>query len=328
MAESFYQLNTPTTTGDRSSAWLRADNGNKTQEVVLQTQTGTSDPVSINSVNPLPVTGNVGSGTADAGNPISIAGVFNSSAPTFANGQRGVLQLDAAGNLKINIVAGAAAGGTSSNFGAAFPGSGTALGALNSAGTLMAALNLDAGGNLKVNVASGSIQAVTDNTTAFTAGSSQGLPLAFAFNDSASAATSGDFAIPRITANRQIRVVQDASTNGGLTFYSAIQPATPANTVIKASAGQLGFVHATNNNATPVYIKLFNLPTGSVTLGTTACSVQFEVPGNTAGAGFTVAIPQGLAFTTAMTMATTGAIASTDNTVIAANSVIVNFGYA
>lgn len=41
-------------------------------------------------------------------------------------------------------------GGTSSSFGAAFPGSGTAIGAKDSAGVNMAALNLDASGNLKV----------------------------------------------------------------------------------------------------------------------------------------------------------------------------------
>jgi hypothetical protein len=47
-------------------------------------------------------------------------------------------------------------GGTSSNFGSAFPTPGTAIGFKDSAGTNMAAGNLDASGFLKVNVAAGS----------------------------------------------------------------------------------------------------------------------------------------------------------------------------
>src|SRR5579884_3073 len=51
--------------------------------------------------------------------------------------------------VRVNVVAGGGAGGTSSNFGAGFPGTGTAAGAKDSGGN-MAALNLDASGNLKV----------------------------------------------------------------------------------------------------------------------------------------------------------------------------------
>lgn len=45
---------------------------------------------------------------------------------------------------------GAGAGGTSSTFGAAFPGAGTAAGFKDSTGALMAPGNLDASGNLKI----------------------------------------------------------------------------------------------------------------------------------------------------------------------------------
>jgi hypothetical protein len=60
--------------------------------------------------------------------------------------------LDGSGN---QITAFGGSGGTASNFGSAFPASGTAIGAKDSAGTNMAALNLDASGYLKVNVAAG-----------------------------------------------------------------------------------------------------------------------------------------------------------------------------
>jgi hypothetical protein len=45
--------------------------------------------------------GNVASGATDSGNPVKIGGVYNSSAPTLTNGQRGDLQLDASANAKM-----------------------------------------------------------------------------------------------------------------------------------------------------------------------------------------------------------------------------------
>src|SRR5436190_6862808 len=52
-------------------------------------------------------------------------------------------------SVRVNVVAGGGAGGTSSTFGAPFPATGTAAGALDTSGN-MAPLNLDASGNLKV----------------------------------------------------------------------------------------------------------------------------------------------------------------------------------
>lgn len=49
------------------------------------------------------VTGNVASGGTDSGNPVKIGGVYNSTQPTFTTGQRGDVQLDARGNVRIAI---------------------------------------------------------------------------------------------------------------------------------------------------------------------------------------------------------------------------------
>lgn len=46
--------------------------------------------------------GNVASGAADSGNPVKVGGVYNSSLPTFSNGQRGDLQIDSQGSLRVN----------------------------------------------------------------------------------------------------------------------------------------------------------------------------------------------------------------------------------
>lgn len=58
----------------------------------LGSQTGTSATQ---------VQGTAASGATDSGNPITTAGVYNSTAPTFTSGQRAVSQSDINGNTKI-----------------------------------------------------------------------------------------------------------------------------------------------------------------------------------------------------------------------------------
>jgi hypothetical protein len=45
--------------------------------------------------------GSSDSGTSDSGYPVKVGGKYNAAAPTFSDGQRGDLQLDTSGNLKI-----------------------------------------------------------------------------------------------------------------------------------------------------------------------------------------------------------------------------------
>lgn len=48
-------------------------------------------------------TGAIASGATDSGNPIKVGGRYNVTPPTLTDGQRGDLQLDAAGNTKITL---------------------------------------------------------------------------------------------------------------------------------------------------------------------------------------------------------------------------------
>ncbi len=48
------------------------------------------------------VVGNGASGVADSGNPVKVGGKYNSASPTFSDGQRGDLQLDVNGLLRVN----------------------------------------------------------------------------------------------------------------------------------------------------------------------------------------------------------------------------------
>ena len=211
--------------GANVAFWL-AGTGGQYQYVCETFQaTGSSDPAPVTNTNPLPVgfptpqgvIGNVPAGSPDNGAAgLKLSAIYSTSAPTYTiGGTRADLQTDTNGNLKVNIVAGGGSGGTSSTFGTSFPSLGSAIGFLNSAGTLMQAGNLDASGNLKVNIAAGSVQAVTDNSSGFVSGSTQGLAMAGAYNDTTGAVSSGNMGIPRITLNRQLRMVVDACANGG-----------------------------------------------------------------------------------------------------------------
>lgn len=95
---------------------------------------------------------------------------------------------------------------------------------------------------------------------------------------------------------------------------------------LKGSAGNLYFLEVSNPNSTDAYIQLFDLATGSVTVGTTTPKLSLLVPaGNGTNYGamdkvFTIPI----AFATAITYAcTTTATGSTDPTV----GLIINAGY-
>lgn len=94
-----------------------------------------------------PQNGPVAPGTA-ATKSVLGGGVFNTVAPTVANGQQVALQVDANGFLKVDISAGGASGGTSSTFGAAFPTLGTAMG-MSQGGNMVAVTGT--AGNLNVN---------------------------------------------------------------------------------------------------------------------------------------------------------------------------------
>jgi hypothetical protein len=101
-----------------------------------------------------------GSTTSGQTGPI-IQGAVTTGSPSYTTGQTSPISLDTAGNLRVNVVAGGGSGGTSSSFGATFPGTGTAAGGLvvSSPPTYtngnMEAPTLDTAGLLRVNVVAG-----------------------------------------------------------------------------------------------------------------------------------------------------------------------------
>lgn len=99
--------------------------------------------------------------------------------------------------------------------------------------------------------------------------------------------------------------------------------ATTNGTVVKASAGTLYSITASNTNAAARYVKLYN--SASVTVGTTAVALTIPVP-----PGAVVTIPfgsQGMRFGTGICLSITGAAADGDTTAVAANEIKVLTSY-
>lgn len=55
------------------------------------------------------VQGTVASGIADAGNPVKVGGKYNATPPTLTDANRGDMQLDANGNVRVKLTGGSAA---------------------------------------------------------------------------------------------------------------------------------------------------------------------------------------------------------------------------
>jgi hypothetical protein len=289
------------------------------QKVIFETQLGSNDPVPISTANPMPTQGPVAALATATGNPLQVGGVYYASPPTITNGAINPFVLDAAGNLCINIKAGAAAGGTSGSIGASTATVATPVSFSN--GSTMQLGQVDGSGNLKVNIAAGGVPAGSDNST-FTAGTTQGLPFFAVYNDGISALTATSEGALRCTVDRKLYTAVGASVSGGWTPFGLTSAATTNATAVKASPGQIGYLSVTNNGATAAYLKIYNAT--SATAGSGTPIHRFLLP---AGLGSNLPVPGAIAFSTGISFTITGAAADSDTTAVALNQVQVNIGY-
>jgi hypothetical protein len=167
-------------------------------------------------------------------------------------------------------------GGTSSNFGSAFPTPGTAVGFKDSAGTNMAAGNLDASGNLKVNIAAG----------AAAGGTSSNFTSAFPTPGTAAGFTDG--------TNMQGGRVFDADSGGGTQYVvgtnlrkiasgGSVEAGTagdPLRTDPTGTTSQPILGTKTNNNAAPGATNIGAL------IGVANAAAPTPTEGNQVGASF------------------------------------------
>jgi hypothetical protein len=80
-----------------------------------------------------------------------------------------------------------------------------------------------------------------------------------------------------INSNNPLPIMSQGIKGGALTYFNAAL----TNTVVavKNTAGTITMFEARNPNPTEVFVQLFDLPTGSVTLGTTLPKIAFWVAG-------------------------------------------------
>jgi hypothetical protein len=172
-----------------------------------------------------------------------------------------------------------------------------------------------------------------------TAGS--GFPAAIAVLKNATAFYPASTPSVTIAANSAVNIAQvggTATVAGGLPLSASgatsgasvgtlIAAGSNNLTQIKATIGRLYFFHVRSKAASARYVKLFSLPSASVTMGTTAATMNFEIPAN---GELNLSIPAaGLNMGgTGISFALVTGEALTNNTAVTASDLIVNYSWA
>jgi hypothetical protein len=118
-----------------------------------------------------------------------------------------------------------------------------------------------------------------------------------------------------------------AWVRGGWTPNTLVSAATNNATSLKATPGVVGMITASNNNASPRYLKFYNKASAPAPASDTPVLV-IEIPGNAAGAGSNIPIPmQGIKFSVGIAYAIVAGIANNDNTAVGASEVAINIAY-
>lgn len=103
--------------------------------------------------------------------------------------------------------------------------------------------------------------------------------------------------------------------------------ATTNSTNVKATPGDLVFIHVVNINAAVRYLKLYDLA-AAPTVGTDVPVLTLAIPGSTAGAGFNLNLTDaGLYFANGIGFGLTTGVADNDTGAVAAGEQTVNLGY-
>lgn len=185
--------------------------------------------------------GNVASGATDAGNPVKVGGVYNSAAPTLTTGQRGDLQLDASGNLKV------ASGATQTVTGTVGLATGT-----NSVGTVGLNSGTNAIGTINLSPTTSGGWSVSSQTA-----------LTATATVSGAAGKFGGYMF--VNTNNSVAYIQVFDTAGAVTLGS-----TTPTFVVPIPAGGAANVEFTNGIAIASGIKIAatTTATGSTTVAT------------------------------------------------------------
>lgn len=288
-----------------------------------------------------------------------MGGSVTTASPTYTTGNINPLSLDTAGNLRVNVVAGGGAGGTSSTVGSAAPSTATAigftdgtnmqLGVIKPASTAPVATDRAIVVGISPNSQNANGQTTMANSTpvaiasdqtwgvgsvgftkledAASADGDKGVPMLVVRADTPanSSGTNGDYEFPTIK-DGLLWTRLGAGTTGGLSFNSYLIASGTNATSVKASAGQIYKIEIFNNSANIGYLKIYNTASAP-TAGSGTPVIRMMVPGNATGAGAISTTDLGLTMSTGIGFTFTGGIADADTTSVAASAYIVNIYY-
>ena len=110
--------------------------------------------------------------------------------------------------------------------------------------------------------------------------------------------------------------------------YKLISAGSTNATSIKASAGRVHVIIASNVNAAVRYLKLYDMATAP-TVGTHVPKWTIPLPGGAVGTGIPIIIPEGgLDFGAGIAIALTTEATDAGTTGVSANETVVNIGYS
>jgi len=134
----------------------------------------------------------------------------------------------------------------------------------------------------------------------------------------------------RSSGGRRVKITDALSGEETMTTYipaTYVSAASTNATNLKASAGKIGMLTVGNVNAAARYLAIYDKATTPVP-GTDVPVLKFIIPGNTAGAGTNIPIPDGgLNFNNGISWSLGTGAALLDNNAVAASEITVNFGY-
>ena len=113
---------------------------------------------------------------------------------------------------------------------------------------------------------------------------------------------------------------------GGATPYHLVSASGTNATSVKSTAATVFAAAGFNVNASPRFLKIYS-KASAPSVGTDTPVQTYMMPGNTNGAGFTLAFPGGLALSAGLAFAITGGIADSDTTAVGANDCVIDLGY-
>jgi hypothetical protein len=138
----------------------------------------------------------------------------------------------------------------------------------------------------------------------------------------------GDAGAARMTLDRKVIVTTQPHTAGGLSVFRSLD-LDETEEEVKATAGCLFKLRATNRTTSVRYLKLYNATAANTTVGTTTPIDTIPLPAN--ASDYTVLTESfgglGLTFDTALSMAVTTGFADNDTGAPGANDVIVSAYY-